>query len=123
MLYHDLANLGIGQLLEQFGTGVIHARGNLLYNLGHLRAPTCCIRLESLNLPIKICFLSLSGDTCIQSYSFWGGCFREKVSDDDGTRVELISIKPPCFPLTKSRFVADVHLFRVLAQSHKEKVS
>ena len=48
----------------------------------------------------------------------WGGCFREKVSDDDGTRVELISIKPPCFPPTKSRFVADVHLYRVLAQSH-----
>jgi hypothetical protein len=68
-LHNNLANVRIGQQLEQFWAGVIHARCNFLHNLGHLIAPTCRIRLGSLNVSIKVCFLSLGGDTCIQGYS------------------------------------------------------
>ena len=56
--------------------GVLDTRGYFLHNLGHLIASTCRIRLESLHLSIKVGFLSLSGDTSIQSYSLWSVCFR-----------------------------------------------
>src|SRR5438034_9233430 len=71
MLHHDCSNLGIGQELEQFGAVIIHARGYVLHNLGDLIASTCCIGLEPLHLSLKVCFLSGSGHTGIQSYSLW----------------------------------------------------